>query len=82
MRRPSARVAEATLDLMEFLDGLRREKTWKTDLKKGLGKVAYHAACHLRAQKIAFPGVRVLNASATPRCASSSSARPSTAPGA
>jgi glycerol-3-phosphate dehydrogenase subunit C len=54
-------VAEATFDLMQFLDGLRRAKTWKTDWKKGLGRVAYHAPCHLRAQKIAYPGMRILN---------------------
>jgi glycerol-3-phosphate dehydrogenase subunit C len=54
-------VAEATFDLMQFLDGLRRAKTWKTDWKKGLGKIAYHAPCHLRAQKIAYPGMRILN---------------------
>ena len=29
-------------------------------LQEGLGKVAYHAACHLRAQKIAYPGMRIL----------------------
>ena len=28
---------------------------------QGLGKVAYHAACHLRAQKIGYPATRVLN---------------------
>ncbi len=55
-------VSAATLDLMQFLDSLRRAKTLKTDFKKGLGKVAYHAACHLRAQKIAYPGLRVLSA--------------------
>jgi glycerol-3-phosphate dehydrogenase subunit C len=55
-------VAESTLDLMQFLDSLRRAKTLKTNFKKGLGNVAYHAACHLRAQKIAFPGMRVLSA--------------------
>jgi glycerol-3-phosphate dehydrogenase subunit C len=54
-------VAEATFDLMQFLDGLRRAKTWKTDWKKSLGKIAYHAPCHLRAQKIAYPGMRILN---------------------
>ena len=32
-------------------------RAWKT----GLGVVAYHAACHLRAQKIGFPGMRVLS---------------------
>ncbi|MET0593425.1 MAG: heterodisulfide reductase-related iron-sulfur binding cluster, partial [Polyangiaceae bacterium] len=55
-------VSGATLDLMQFLDGLRRAKTWKTDWKKSLGRVAYHAPCHLRAQKIAYPGMRILNA--------------------
>jgi len=53
-------VAAATQDLMEFLDGLRKKKTLKKDFKKPLGNVTYHAACHLRAQKIAFPGMRLL----------------------
>jgi glycerol-3-phosphate dehydrogenase subunit C len=56
-----AAVAGATVDLMQFLDGLRRAKTLRTDFAKGLGVVAYHAACHLRAQKIAFPGMRILS---------------------
>ena len=46
---------------MQFLDGLRKQKTLKTNFKRGLGAVTYHAACHLRAQKIAFPGMRVLS---------------------
>ena len=53
-------VASKTFDLMEFLDGLRREKKLDKNFKRGLGRVAYHAACHLRAQKIAIPGARVL----------------------
>jgi glycerol-3-phosphate dehydrogenase subunit C len=53
-------VAENTLDLMQLLEQLRRDKTLNRDFQKGLGKVAYHAACHLRAQKIGFPGSRVL----------------------
>ncbi len=53
-------VAANTLDLMEFLDRLRREKRLDTTFASGLGKVAYHAACHLRAQKIGTPGARVL----------------------
>jgi glycerol-3-phosphate dehydrogenase subunit C len=53
------KVAAATFDVMEFLDGLRREKKLKKP-EKGLGKVAYHAPCHLRAQKIGFPGARLL----------------------
>ncbi len=55
-------VAEATVDLMEFFDGLRRAKTLNQDFELELGKVVYHAACHLRAQKVAIPGARVLAA--------------------
>lgn len=54
-------VAAATVDLMEYLDGLRKQKALKTDFATPLGKVAYHAACHLRAQKIAYPGMRILS---------------------
>lgn len=58
---PEAReVAAATLDLMEFLDGLRKEKKLNREFARGFGTVAYHAACHLRAQKIAVPGARLL----------------------
>ncbi|HEY3500386.1 MAG TPA: heterodisulfide reductase-related iron-sulfur binding cluster [Polyangiaceae bacterium] len=56
----SKRVAAATRDLMEFLDLLRREKKLNREFSRGYGKLAYHAACHLRAQKIAIPGARVL----------------------
>jgi glycerol-3-phosphate dehydrogenase subunit C len=54
-------VAGATVDLMGFFDKLRQEKKLDTAFARGLGKVAYHAACHLRAQKIAIPGARVLS---------------------
>jgi glycerol-3-phosphate dehydrogenase subunit C len=53
-------VAAKTVDFMEFMDGLRRRKRLNRDFKRSLGKVAYHAACHLRAQKIGLPGARVL----------------------
>jgi glycerol-3-phosphate dehydrogenase subunit C len=53
-------VAENTFDIMEFLDGLRKEKKLDREFSHGLGKVAYHAPCHLRAQKIGFPGARLL----------------------
>jgi glycerol-3-phosphate dehydrogenase subunit C len=58
----SRSVASGTRDLMEFLDGLRRKKELNREFARGYGKVAYHAACHLRAQKIAVPGARVLSA--------------------
>ena len=54
-------VAAATLDIMEFLVVLGKAKRLVREFKRGLGVVAYHAACHLRAQKIGFPGQRVLN---------------------
>ncbi len=54
-------VSAATMDLMQFLDGLRRAKTLKKDFKNPLGPVTYHTACHLRAQKIAYPGMRILS---------------------
>jgi glycerol-3-phosphate dehydrogenase subunit C len=55
-------VAHATVDVMELLEQERREKTLSTDFKRGLGRVAYHASCHLRAQKIGYPAARVLGA--------------------
>ena len=53
-------VAAATVDLMEFLVKLGREKKLVREFPEKLGTVAYHAACHLRAQKVGFPGARVL----------------------
>jgi glycerol-3-phosphate dehydrogenase subunit C len=54
-------VAGATVDVMELMEQHRRDKTLSREFVKGMGRVAYHAACHLRAQKIGFPAVRVLN---------------------
>lgn len=54
------RVAAATIDVMELLDEQRKDKSLSRDFARGLGKVAYHAACHLRAQKIGYPAVRLL----------------------
>jgi glycerol-3-phosphate dehydrogenase subunit C len=59
---PEAReVAAAAVDVMELLEQQRRDKTLSRDYAKGGGRIAYHAACHLRAQKIGFPAVRVLS---------------------
>ena len=76
-------VAAATVDVMELLEQHRRDKTLVAGLPaRGLGRVAYHAACHLRAQKIGFPAVRdAQHVCRTRRSRSSSSARRSTAPG-
>jgi Fe-S oxidoreductase len=54
---PSAgakRVADATLDLMEYLYHLAREKKLDRRFERPLGRVAYQAPCHLRAQNIGF----------------------------
>ncbi len=53
-------VSEATVDLMEFIERVRKDGALPEDFEGGLGNVAYHAACHLRAQKIGFPAARVL----------------------
>ena len=54
------KVAAATVDVMELLEQQRKDKTLSRTFVKGVGKVAYHAACHLRAQKIGYPAARVL----------------------
>lgn len=54
------KVAAATFDIMEWLERLRREKKLVKEFAAPLGKIAYHAACHLRAQKIGTPGARIL----------------------
>lgn len=59
--KEAARVAEAAQDLMQFFDSLRQKKQLSLEFQRGFGKIAYHAACHLRAQKIAVPGARVLS---------------------
>jgi len=48
------RVAQSTQDLMEFIYHLARAKKLDRDFKSSLGRVAYHAPCHLRAQNIGF----------------------------
>jgi glycerol-3-phosphate dehydrogenase subunit C len=48
------RVAAGTQDLMEFIYNLARAKKLDRDFKSSLGRVAYHAPCHLRAQNIGF----------------------------
>ena len=53
-------LAAHTFDLMEFLDRLRRQKKLATEFTRGFGRVAYHAPCHIRAQKVGTPGARLL----------------------
>ncbi len=56
--RPSAeRVAAATMDPSEFLWSIRNEPRFNVAFKSApSGSLAYHAACHLRAQAIGFKG--------------------------
>jgi Fe-S oxidoreductase len=48
------KVAEATRDLIEHVYDLARAKKLDREFAQPLGKVAYHAPCHLRAQNIGF----------------------------
>ncbi len=56
----AALVAENTFDLMEYLWKLWREGRLPKTFKNSLGKIAYHAPCHLRAQKISLPARMLL----------------------
>ncbi len=58
---PEARlVADHTMDLMEYLWKRWRDGGMPKDFAAPLGSVAYHAACHLRAQRVGFPGKNLL----------------------
>jgi Fe-S oxidoreductase len=54
------RVAGATRDLMQHVYDLARSKQLDRSFATRLGKVAYHAPCHLRAQNIGFRSRDVL----------------------
>ena len=56
------RVAAATRDLMEHVVALGREKKLDRGFTRPLGKVAYHAPCHLRHQSIGTPARAALAA--------------------
>jgi len=58
----AAKVAAATRDLMEYVFQLGKDKKWNRDFTTPLGKVAYHAPCHLRHQNVGFPARAVLTA--------------------
>ncbi len=47
-----AKVRTHIFDPFEYLMIRHKEGLLKTDFKRGLGKVGYHAACHLRVQNI------------------------------
>ncbi len=56
------RVSEATRDVMEYIVELARADRLERDFKEPLGRVAYHAPCHLRHQSVGFPARLVLKA--------------------
>ena len=56
------KVAAATRDLMEYVFQLGKDKKWNREFRVPLGKVAYHAPCHLRHQNVGFPARAVLTA--------------------
>ena len=60
--QPARRVADASSDLMEYLLQLAREKKLDRSFRTPLGKVAYHAPCHLRHQNIGYPARALLAA--------------------
>lgn len=53
-------VAEATRDAGEYVFELKKQGVFTPDFKEELGKVAYHAPCHLRAQGKGLKGRDVL----------------------
>jgi Fe-S oxidoreductase len=55
-------VAAATRDLMEYVQELGRAGRLDRGFRHPLGRVAYHAPCHLRHQSIGFPARSVLRA--------------------
>ncbi len=46
------KVSEAIFDIFEYLMIRNKHGLLKTDFQQGLGKVAYHAACHQRVQNV------------------------------
>jgi Fe-S oxidoreductase len=46
------KVAQAIFDIFEYLMLRHKEGLLKTEFRQGLGKVAYHAACHQRVQNV------------------------------
>ena len=55
-------VAAATRDLMEYLVELAKAQRLCRDFRSPIGRVAYHAPCHLRHQNVGFPARALLQA--------------------
>ncbi len=52
-------VSQHVFDLMEFVRKLSRDGDLALDFARPLGRVGYHAPCHLRAQKLGFPTMQL-----------------------
>ena len=76
----SRRSSAAFFDPFEYLMLRHREGKLKTDFKTGLGKVAYHVACHQRVQNIGPKTKEALRWFPARRSKSSSAARATTGP--
>jgi glycerol-3-phosphate dehydrogenase subunit C len=56
-RARAEQLSEAVMDVGEYLWSIRREDRFNTAIKsKPQGDFAYHAPCHLRAQRVGFKG--------------------------
>jgi Fe-S oxidoreductase len=55
------KVQQSIFDPFEYLALRHKEQLLKTDFKTTLGKVSYHAPCHLRVQKIGNKTRDILN---------------------
>ena len=56
----SQKVASHTMEIGTFLTQLAREKLLLRDFKNSLGKIAFHVACHTRAQAMGINSPRLL----------------------
>ena len=54
-------IQQAIFDPFEYLSLRHKAKLLKTDFKNSLGKVSYHAPCHLRVQKIGLKTKEILS---------------------
>ncbi len=54
LRADAQVVADATMDLNEYLFTLKKDETFRRDFQTTPGEVAYHVPCHLKAQNIGF----------------------------
>lgn len=54
-------VQQSIFDPFEYLALRHKEKKFNTDFKSSLGKISYHAPCHLRVQKVGLKTKEILS---------------------